>query len=175
MTSAPRAHLTPEQRRARLDAIVQREYADLSPEERAEAAELVRTDVADWKRELAARLASDARERRRTKRQVADLVGQQEGHVGRMINEPEKMSEQFIALLSVCVPGYEHAYIELRRRADRLYLPGGLEAAPRDVKLQEVARALREKLPELQDAVARLMAVSEAAVDDGEPSERGGT
>ena len=168
MNATPPAELTPDERRARLDALARREYADLSPDERAEAAALVDAEVLDWKRQLAARLLDDARERRRTKREVADLVGQQEGHVGRMINEPERMSERFVALLSLCVPGYEGAYAEFRRRADRLYLPAGLDLSARDAKLAEVNRALRDQLPTLLEAVEKL---KEAARAEAPPDE----
>jgi len=160
MANRPPVPSTATERRARLDALARREFAALTADERAEAAYLVELDLVDFKADLAARLAADAKERRRTKREVADLVGQQEGHVGRMINEPERMSERFVALLSLCVPGYEGAYAEFRRRADRIYLPAGLDLAARDAKLAEVNRALRDQLPTLLEAVEKLKAAA---------------
>jgi len=132
---------------------------------RHEAETLVTADVNEWRAEIAARLRADLVAEKFTRRAAAEMVGVHESYMGRVIAEPERMSDRVVGLLSITVAGYEDVYAELRRRADQLYLtePGRAPASTSDAaaaRLREITKALQDDLPAVLAAVAKLEALA---------------
>lgn len=135
----------------------------MSAETRAEADELLAAEVDEWRLEVGSRLQADVTAGAYTRRAISLMVGVHESYVSKTLSDPVKISERFVALLSVAVPGYEDVYAEFRRRADQLYLPGG--ELPRtselvDARLGEIAKAMNEELPKLQAALDKFKRLS---------------
>jgi hypothetical protein len=159
MANDKTASLAPSERGARLKSLICIGFPSLSQELRDEVTRLIEADIDEWRLEVGSRLQATVESGRFTRRAISLMVGVHESYVSKSLGEPSKISERFIALVSVAVPGYEDVYAEFRRRADQLYLPGGqlpATTAQVDARLGEIARAMERELPAAMAALERL-------------------
>ena len=164
MVSTQQAYQSSNAHNGRINYLISLGFSELSDELKRELSDLVDADADAWRAEVSRRLRCDFEAGRFTKRAVASSMGVHESYISRVLAEPHKMSERFLGLLSLAVPGYGDVYLELRRRLDRLYLPAGPDTrdavARNAARLRDLNRAIQEQLPAAMAALERLKELS---------------
>lgn len=107
---------------------------------------------------------------------IASKVGMSPPTVSKFLKEPDRISENFIRLVSASARGMELAYAMYRLHVDQEYVPFALyqDALARATRASQLSRALADMESALEDhraRVLRAMASMEALEESGRMAE----